>query len=253
MARAARRPPAGDEFVERAALGGVAAGWIRQPPLAGDQNVAHERVDVVDPEEQPARCVRFLGAFDLRVQPAEEIGFCCERPAKRVNGGVVGALQLPPALFTIREVTAPLIAAVALPMGVGMIADQVARQDVPYIVEFLLSGLPCGEHRAPTQEVIELVGAAAPLHGRSVERIAAQVGGEVAYAQPLPDGAAHAAVLGRFRPAWSAPGFRRENAADHRAQLLRIDFLSHLDFFLLVITALSPGWSVPDELSRYGS
>ena len=205
MARAARRPPAGDEFVDCVALGGVAAGWMRQPPLAWDEDVVHEIVDVVDSEEQSARRFRFLVALDRRVEPAEQIGFLRECPAKCVTEAVVCALHLPPALLAIRQVIAPVVTAVVLPMQVGVVADQVARQDFSYIVEFPLSGHAVGEHSAPPHEVIELVGVAAPLHGRRMERVAAQVGVEVAHAQPLPDGAAHAAILDRLRPARSTP------------------------------------------------
>jgi len=178
----------------------------------------------VHAEEETARLFRELPRLDLGIEARVQVGIRAQRAAKTERGAVEIALtrfrpDLPHAVST------PVLT-VRFPMSVGMIADEIPGKDAADIAEGFLLRHSFGDRLTPAHEVIELVAAAAPTDDPRDRHAAQKIRGRllVIFDAQIQ---AHTAAMCAFHNGFecSRPGAvpRRQNAADHRAQLLRID------------------------------
>jgi hypothetical protein len=159
-----------NEFLHHRSLDAILR---RERSLADDG--ADEVVDVMNAAKKAARLVERLARFDRRVQPLVQVRIDLQGAAKEEARGVANALQRartppPPAAPEIRP-------GVLFPVRVGMISDEVSRKDAAHESELLLDAHPGGDLLAPTDEMIDTIGAAPlpdqPGHGN----VAPEIGG----------------------------------------------------------------------------
>ncbi|HYR27006.1 MAG TPA: hypothetical protein VEU30_00985 [Thermoanaerobaculia bacterium] len=202
------------------------------------QDVADVVVDVVQPEQHPQRrAVRLAFRLHQRVELTQRDGVLAQDAPEAAAQPVVVALRLVPA--DVAPAASPrAIPYRGLPVAERVVADHVARQHGPDMVEGLLLGHAVRQRPAPAHEVIQLVRVAAPLDDPREVRVPREICLLVHLtAKVLTDVAqiaAHVApdlpVFVCLRPPGADALDGRKDAADHVPQLFGIDLFAHWPF-----------------------